>query len=432
MKLPRSAPAASPQRVITFLKHRPIRVFCILSALALANASVCAAAVGAPLPPWERGFLDIHQIATGRGNAALIIGPDGTGIMIDAGAATGGPDVSCPPRPDASRRPGEWVARYALRQLKATGRAELDFLVVTHLHPDHLGALTDGLPSSARGDYALTGVTDLAEQLPIGVVIDRGFPDYAYPARWRAGFATNYEAFIAARVKAGARCEVLRVGSNDQIFLQRDAAQFPTFAVRNLAANGVVWSGRGTGTQTAVPALKTLATADYPDENMCSLALRLSYGKFDFYTGGDLHSDTWDGTQPWRDVETPVARAAGPVEVAVANHHAYFDAVGAESVRALQPQVWVVPAWHITHLNIAGLERMLSERLYSGPRDVFATDLMPATQLNNRRFMAKVKSVSGHVVIRVAPGGESFRVFVTDNRDEMDTVKSVSGPYQCR
>ena len=86
------------------------------------------------------------------------------------------------------------------------------------------------------------------------------------------------------------------------------------------------------------------------------------------------------------------------VEVAVANHHAYFDAIGAESVRALQPLVWVVPAWHITHLNIAGLERMVSERFYAGPRDVFATDLMPATQLMNERFMKKVASVSGLTV----------------------------------
>lgn len=388
--------------------------------------------VGGRLPPWERGVLDIHQISTGRGNAALIIGPDGTSMLIDAGAANGGPDVSCPPRPDATRRPGEWIARYVRRRLLATGRAELDYLLVTHLHPDHLGDVAAGLPQSARGDYLLTGVMDVAELLPIGVVIDRGFPDYAYPSRWRAGFATNYAAFIAARVKAGGRCEQLRVGAADQIGLRRAAGEFPDFTVRNLAANGIVWSGVGAGTRTAVPALRELAAADYPDENLCSIALRLSYGKFDYYTGGDLHCDTAQGTQPWRDLETPVARAAGRVEVAVANHHGYFDAVGAESVRALQPLVWVVPAWHLTHLNIAGLERMLSERLYAGPRDVFATDLMPATQLMNARFIPKVKSSSGHVVIRVAPGGESFRVFVTDSRDEADTVLSVAGPYRCR
>lgn len=409
-----------------------VLVAIVAATLAAEPGRAAEAQVGATLPPWQRGFLDIHQIATGRGNAALIVGPDGTSIMIDAGAATGGPEVSCPPRPDASRRPGEWIARYASRHLRAAGRAELDYLVVTHLHPDHLGDVGPNLPPAKTGDYVLTGVTDVAEALPVGVVVDRGFPDYTYPRRWPAGFALNYFAFIAARQKAGAACERLRVGSADQIRLRRAEAEFPSFAVRNIAANGVVWSGRGDATSSAVPALKDLAAADFPDENMCSIALRLSYGKFDFYTGGDLHGDTADGTQPWRDLETPVARATGPVEVAVTNHHAYFDAIGADSVRALRPLVWVVPAWHLTHLNIAGLERMLSERLYPGPRDVLATDLMPATKLLNERFIKKVASLAGHVVVRVSPGGDEFRVLVTSNDDEKDTVKVVLGPYRCR
>lgn len=395
-------------------------------------ARAAEGSVGATLPPWQRGFLDIHQIATGRGNAALVVCPDGTSILIDAGAASGGPDVSCPVRPDASRRPGEWIARYALRHLRAAERAEIDTLVVSHLHPDHLGDATPESPKSARGDYVLTGVTDVAELLPIGTVVDRGFPDYAYPKPWPARFALNYFAFIAARQKAGAANERVRVGVADQIRLRRAADTFPSFVVRTIAANGVVWTGQGEAVSSAVPALKDLAAADYPDENLCSIALRLSYGKFDFYTGGDLHCDTADGTQPWRDLETPAARATGPVEVAVTNHHAYFDAIGAESVRALQPRVWVVPAWHLTHLAMAGLERMLSDRLYAGPRDVLATDLMPATKLLNERFIKKVASLAGHVVVRVSPGGDEFRVFVTGNEDENDTVNLILGPYRCR
>jgi hypothetical protein len=75
---------------------------------------------------------------------------------------------------------------------------------------------------------------------------------------------------------------------------------------------------------------------------------------------------------------------------------------------------------------------MLSERLYAGPRDVFVTDLLPATALLNQRFLPKVKSTSGHVVIRVSPGGGDFRVFVTDNNDESDRIKASHGPYACR
>ena len=37
------------------------------------------------LPKWEKGYLDIHHINTGRGSCAFLILPDGTNMMIDAG-----------------------------------------------------------------------------------------------------------------------------------------------------------------------------------------------------------------------------------------------------------------------------------------------------------------------------------------------------------
>jgi hypothetical protein len=42
-----------------------------------------------------------------------------------------------------------------------------------------------------------------------------------------------------------------------------------------------------------------------------------------------------------------------------------------------------------------------------------------------------MKSMDGHVVVRVAPGGETFKIVVTDNSDDSDRVKLVSGPYRC-
>jgi hypothetical protein len=164
---------------------------------------------------------------------------------------------------------------------------------------------------------------------------------------------------------------------------------------------------------------------------MCSLAIRLTYGKFDYFTGGDLTCDTEEGEEPWRDIETPVARASGPVEVAVANHHAYFDAVGPNFVRSLRPRVFIVPAWYVAHPSIMPVRRMLSQRLYPGDRDVFATNVMPANQIVNNQFISKFKSLDGHVVVRVAPGGGEFKVIICDNSDDSDRVKGVFGPYSC-
>src|SRR5437870_260345 len=97
----------------------------VLFAVALiANVSTAVHAQNTSAPPipkvgdvlsrWTPGTIDIHHIATGRGNSTLFILPDGTSLLVDAGAAGDGiPDTS--PHPDASRTPGAWIARYVRR-----------------------------------------------------------------------------------------------------------------------------------------------------------------------------------------------------------------------------------------------------------------------------------------------------------------------------
>jgi hypothetical protein len=159
--------------------------------------------------------------------------------------------------------------------------------------------------------------------------------------------------------------------------------------------------------------------------------MRLSYGGFDYFTGGDLSGNTFDGDMPWRDIAGAAARAAGPVEVAAAPHHGLSDGVGAPLVRALRPEVWVIPTWHVTHPSLEALGRMFSERLYPGPRDVFATEIMPQTALVDARLLRHAKSVGGHVIVRVNESADSFQVVVTDNNTEDDIVLGVFGPYPC-
>jgi len=361
--------------------------------------------VGQPLRPWRRGGLDIHHIATGKGDSTLIIGPDGSSLMIDAGASTTPTPASLDARPNAGRRPGEWIGRYARRHLAATGEPKLDAFLVSHLHPDHID-----------------GLGDVAQALPIGKLVDRAFPDYAYPKPSDAPFMKAYAAFVRERIQAGGKVERFRVGAADQLTL-------PGAEVRNLAANGEVWTGRGSETRHLFPAIDMLAKEDIPDENACSAAIRLRYGAFGYFAAGDLTSNSFDGALPWRDVETPAAQAAGPVDVAIAAHHGMFDATGADVVRTLRPRAWIIPAWHAAHPSPDALERMLSQRLYPGPRDVFATGLSPANELAHKWLTDRLTARGGHVVVRVAPGGSSYRVVVTDNRDEGDRVLMARGPW---
>lgn len=408
------------------------REFLTLAAAASLGSSLRAYADSpSTLEPWTPGILDIHHLAYGRGNSTFILAPDRTTILIDAGTNEDPLDVSCAQKPNADQRPGQWIAAYILRHMQAAGRRELDYAVITHIHPDHLGDLGPENPPASKGNYRLTGIMDVEDRVPIRTLIDRGFPDYLYPAPQRVPFALNYLDYVRSRTSRSESTERIRPGSAGQIRLLRQPDRYPGFAVRNLAANGEVWTGAEDATRACFPPLDSLHPADYPTENMCSIALRLSYGNFRYFTGGDLTSDTEETAQAWRDIETPVARVAGPVDVAVADHHAYFDAVSPGLVRALQPRVWIIPSWYVAHPATLPLRRMLSQQLYTGDRDVYATCIMAANRLVNNQFVGKLRSQEGHIVVRVAPGGEQFRVIVTDNSDDADRVKLIAGPWLC-
>ena len=53
-----------------------------LQCIVLVSALIISACHGTDgLTPWREGYLDIHQISTGRGNATFMILPDGTTMM---------------------------------------------------------------------------------------------------------------------------------------------------------------------------------------------------------------------------------------------------------------------------------------------------------------------------------------------------------------
>ncbi|HEY4358328.1 MAG TPA: MBL fold metallo-hydrolase [Acidobacteriaceae bacterium] len=376
------------------------------------------------LDPWKPGYLEIHHIATNRGNSALLILPDGTTMMIDAGAFYETTPYLSPTRPSDEHRPGEWLGRYAQRR----GLKSIDTFLATHLHPDHLGAMPPNSKAATEG-FARTGVSDVDAIVPIHRFVDRAWPDYTYPLPANADFQQNYRAFLKAKQSAGATVERFRVGTKDQFRLQHDSSAYANFEIRNLVASGEMWTGQGEETVQRFPALSMLKPADYPSENACSAAIRLRYGRFSYYTGGDLPFDSAYGRDPWRDIETPVAKVCGPISVAVANHHGYFNACGPEYFRALRPTIFVIPSWDSAHPTVNTLDAFFSEAIYPGPRYGFATLVKEENRIANKKT-DRLLSRNGHIVIRVDPGGTTYRVHILSNEDETDRITATFGPYQ--
>lgn len=414
------------------------RVFLALGlALAQAKSGYAAASVqplatpeiGKPLPAWSEGQLDLHHINTGRGDAIFFILPDGTTLLVDASdgqARPLPPPFGMPTKPDHSRQAGEWVARYILRALHDFPEKRIDYALLSHFHGDHIGAVRPESRMSPQGGYALTGISEIPEYIPIRRIIDRSWPDYNYPAPLKLD---NYRKFLDWQIKHRQLVvEQFKPGHGDQVVLRRHPTAYPTFEIRNLIANGRVWTGSGTETRE----LANVKNGEVLDENQCSIAFRLSYGKFDYFSGGDLEAKTrvlLRNSLPWQDVEPAAAQASGPVDVLKANHHGSWDANCAEFLSILQPRVIVVTSRADGHPAVGTYQRMLSRSLWPGPRDIFITNVTPATEATTYN-LDKARSKQGHVVIRVDAGGATYRVYSLDDADEEQRVTAVFGPYK--
>jgi len=90
----------------------------VVAGLSIVSAQTTPFRVGETLPAWTVGTLDIHQ--------------------------------------DASRTPGQWIARY-VRQMMSGESPRLDYAVLTHFHPDHMGRIDGAAAIGARADQVASG-----------------------------------------------------------------------------------------------------------------------------------------------------------------------------------------------------------------------------------------------------------------------------------
>lgn len=366
---------------------------------------------GRKYPGWKPGEFDIHFIHTGTGEQTFFIFPDGTTMLLDCGhEAKRRPDyvAAIPPCPDGSRRGGEWVARYIARLIE---KKDIDYVMASHWHSDHISEFPF-----------------LAERFRFGRFFDHQFPR-------RRNYSTDasegdYEKVMAwldgARGNGLRECE-FTVGRNDQIKLLHDGEgrYSSDFEVRNIAANGVVWDGKDGVRDCAAEHVKATG-AKRLEENMLSAAVRIRYGNFTYYSGGDLEKTftAADGTEYC--YEGLVGRVTGPVDVCKANHHSFRAAMQAPFVRAVRPRVILSSSWSPNQIDDRNLSIMASRELYPGERDIYF-GCFPGEKrrlYRDRAFMSSVVPFAGHAVVKVAPGGENYRVMVLSAADERMRIVS--------
>jgi beta-lactamase superfamily II metal-dependent hydrolase len=373
--------------------------------------------IGNILLPWRPGWLDIHHLSTGRGDATLIIGPDGKASLVDVGAVERPDPAKTPPLPDLGKRAGQSIADYVQARLLETGQAGLTSVFITHLHPDHIGGVSAETPMDPSGRFHSTGISDLAAKVKIGKIIDPDHPTYGYPPFEDRVSAQNYVNFVSSFKADDGLVEQLKVGHSDQI-LPSTNARAGSFSVRAIAARGLIWTGRGTQTRMVFQSRNTLVATDYPNENASSSAALISFGPFRYFIGGDITDWADAGTRPWLNALTPLARAIGPVDVAVLPHHGMYDGSSSGTIAALSARNWIISAWHAAHPSIETLERVYNTRLYSGPRDVYITAIHSALEFTQGRLLRQLAGRDGNIIVRAEPGGKQYQIVMTDPKTD--------------
>lgn len=376
------------------------------------------AEIGQPLPPWQPGTLDIHHLAYGRGDATLVIMPNGASALIDAGAVIGGDPALVPAAKGVGADPGAWIARYARRQLVATGKTSLDAAIITHLHQDHIGQVRRPLPLPTDASHQHTGISAVAAQMDIGTLYDPDWPIYGYPPFEGRASVENYIAFAKAHAASGGGVAKLEVGALIDLGAKAEAP----WSLRTVASRGRVWTGEGEDVRSVFPTRSALPKGDWPNENSMSAAFLVSFGPFRYFAGGDLTDWGDAGTRPWMNALTPTAQAIGPVNVSTVPHHGMFDAASADTIRALAARDWVISAWHAVHPSLSTVERLLNQRLYEGQRAIYSTALHPATEQAMKRLTDRFASRRGNLVCRVTDGGARYQMIVTDQDSASDIV----------
>jgi len=234
--------------------------------------------------PRTRASLDLYLIDVEGGNATLLVSPAGESLLIDTG--NGGAAATR----DADR---------IMAAVRDAGVTQIDHLVTTHFHTDHIGAMAE-----------------LAERLPVRHFIDPG-PNVE--ARMNDFVQNTYPPLYAKGTRTIAK-------PGDRIPMKGLDVRIPTAA-------GAAIKAPLPGAGQANPYCARF-TPQAPDltENALSVGTHVTFGRFRLLHLGDLT------VNKEFDLMCPSNRL-GTIDLLVASHHSQPISNSEALVHAIEPRV---------------------------------------------------------------------------------------------
>lgn len=284
------------------MRRVPIAARCVFTVLV---ALQCVHAAPAAAKPMQIYFIDVEG-----GQATLVVSPSGQSLLIDAGW------------PGYEGRDADRIVAAAHQ----AGLKQLDYVLITHYHRDHVG-----------------GVPQLADGIKIGTFVDHG-PNLEDSEITRTDYAA-YEKAIAGHAHV-----VVKPGWGLPI---------KGIEVRVLTAAGDHISSPLPGAGEANPyCASEPAAPEDKTENARSIGVLITYGQFRFLDMGDLIKK--------KEIELVCPNnPIGKVDLYLVAHHGEDSSNSKAMVWAVHPRVAIInngarkggkpAAWQIVH-DSPGLE----------------------------------------------------------------------------
>jgi beta-lactamase superfamily II metal-dependent hydrolase len=285
---------------------------------------VAALAVTGPARAGAPGTLTLYFIDVEGGQSTLIVTPQKQAFLVDTGWA--GQGIGFVPGDPKQARDANRI----LAAARDAGVSKIDYLLITHFHPDHDG-----------------GVSELAKLMSIGTFIDHDTPS---PGAVRTGpdIEPAFEAYRA-----------LLPGHPHIVPKPGDRLAIPGVEVTVVSSDRATLSHAlpGAGVPNRVCTTAPIPAAD-PYENPRSTGVLLTYGQFRFLDLGDLSGE------PLFRLACPKS-LTGPVSVYLVAHHGGPDIADTATFAEFATQVAIMnnglkkggaPATFRLLHHVAGLE----------------------------------------------------------------------------
>ena len=302
---------------------------------------------------WVAGNLELHHINIGQGDATLIVGPTGKSLLFDAGESYWN-----------SSADAQVVGPYIETVL---GCKELDYVVISHFHVDHIGYVNYG------------GLWHLVEMqgFTVGQMLHRDYNTYLGTT---SGTFDNWKIYLEGDGQAKLN-PTIAVEGTGQVNLEGGVV----FDIMVVDGNGSMRPGDFSA--DPIP----------PSENDYSIGAVISLGAFDEWIGGDLDGEhyTSEFGYVYHDIELSASAEIGDVDVLRVNHHGSDHSTNATFVNQLDPEVSIIS---VGDANTYGHPRQAVMDLLLATSDVYLTERGdPTTDIGDA-------VVAGDIVIKTTDG----------------------------